>query len=414
VTVDLSDLIDLTDDDPEMIPEILPVDARLSIRGLVSKITPIFERAATVTPSKDNGIAGTSHALLEAFASTGSESAYVRITATDGDITVSVSLDGVAVLMAGAVLVPGKKILDILKKAPHEQVQVTVLGNSLTIRSGRAQWTLATVPGDSLPPIADVSEIDLHSVPRRGFLSALAVARRAVGPPGGRMALMQAEIRNGAITACDGSRVHRQLIEGMPEDVLMAIPTKIIDELIRALRYSTAEDLLVGHDDYHLIFQIESDTLIGNRLMVPFPDIESLLNGPAFSNENVLQVDVAELDAIVSRVRINSDPDYASIILALVPGKKDDAGELQWGLVVKSRDRSGNTAQEAMECQWTGSTKARELCVNHKHFTQFLKSFGGEVAFFKIGNDTKTKREPIYLDDDEVGFTGIIQQMRPL
>jgi DNA polymerase III sliding clamp (beta) subunit (PCNA family) len=413
VTVDLSDLIDLEADDPEMVPEILPVDARLSIRGSASKIATLFSRAASVTPTTET-ISGTGFAQLEAFVETSDSTAFARITATDGDLVVSVAVDGIIVAMEGSVLLPPKKILDILKIAPSEQVQITVLGNAATIRSGRAQWTVATPIGDALPPSADVSDVELVPVPRDSFLRALAVARRCMGVPGGRMALMQAEIREGSITATDGSRVHRQRIKGIPDEIMMSIPTKVMDELIRALRISKAQEVLLGHDDYHLVFQIDSDTLVGNRLMVPFPDIENLLLGPAFSNEFSLNVEVAELAAVVARVRINSDPDYSAVTLSLVPGKKDDLGDIQWTLNVRSRDRSGNNAQESMECQFTGSTKARDISLNHKHLDQFLKSFSGGTAIFKVGEDTKTKRTPLFLHDEEVGFTGIIQQMRPL
>ncbi len=408
--VDLLELAELQHEDPELVPEILPVDARLSVRGPVATFISLFERAASVTPIKET-IPGTGHALIETFSASASEVAHVRLTASDGEQTVSVVADGLTVLMEGRVLLPPKKILEILKKAPQDTIRIEVLGNTTTLRSGRAQWTVQIPNGDALPAGPDVDEIDLHAVPRAGFLRALEVARRALATAG-RPSLMQAQVRAGAITATDGGRVHRQSIEGFPDHLDMAIPSKVVDELIRALRATKEEHVDIGANDWHLVFRIGQDSIIGQRLMVAFPvNVEGLLLGPAFSNVHSLTFDRAELGEVIKRVRVNADPDRAAIFLALVPGKKDSSGELSWSLAVRSKDRNGNGAQEVMECQYVGDGKARELCVNHHYLSDFLDSYDGDLAIFKLGDDTKTSRTPMFLEDVERGFTGIVVQM---
>lgn len=408
---DLLNLAEMEHIDPEYIPEILPVDARLSMRGPVATFIELFDRAVSVSPAKEV-IPGTGFALLETFVSTDSEVAHARITATDGEQTVSVVADGINVLMAGSVLIPGRRMLDILKLAPSTMVRIEVLGNTATIRSERAQWTVQTPVGDSLPPLPTGEGIDMHSVPRKSLLTALVVARRAVAATSARPALMQASIELGHITACDGGRVHRQTIDNFPQGLSLSIPLKVMDELVKSLKASESEFVQVGSNNFHLVFKIDSDSIIAQRLLIRFPDVENLLLGPAMSNQHSLTIDPKELAEVIKRVRVNSDPDFAAIYLALIPGKKDSGGLATHTLAVRARDRVGNTSQEVLECQWVGPNKARELCVNHRNLSDFLASYSGELAIFKIGDDTKSVRSPLFLEDKTLGFTGVVQQMR--
>lgn len=398
-------------DDPEFIPDILPVDARLSVRGDVAKFISLFERAAAVAPTKEM-IPGTAHSLLEAVQTSNSEVAHLRITSSDGEQTVSVIVDGITVLMAGSVLVPAKRILDILKLAPSPTAKLEVLGNTAVIRSSRAQWTVQTPIGDALNTIPDVSSVPLVTVATAPFLKALVVARKAASNLSNRDSLMQLLIRNSTITGCDGGRLHRATIAGFDSTADLTIPVRVVDELVKSLRATDSEFFSMGYDDRILVFRIDQNSIIAQRLLLAFPEVENLLFGPAFSNVNSLTVNTRELADVVKRIRINADPDSAKIFLSLQPGKKDAQGLLSWTLVVRTKDRQGNASQEVIECQWSGSGNPTELCLNHHYLTDFLSAYSGEMASFKVGNDSKTHKSPLFLEDVGDGFVGIIQQMR--
>ncbi len=407
---DLSSLAEMEHDDPEFIPEILPVDARLSVKAPVAKLLELFSRAASVTPTKEV-IPGTAYALLEAVQTTNTEVAHVRITASDGDQTVSVVVDGITVLMSGAVLVPAKRIHDILKLAPSSTAKIEIIGTEALIRSGRAQWKVQTPVGDSLSTLLDVSDIEMRTVPVGPFVNALSVARRAASNTAARLALMQVQIRNGTVTGCDGGRLHRAELRIGDTTADFTIPVKVVDELLKALRATGAEFMEMGYDDGHLVFKIEEDSIVAQRLILPFPEVENLLLGPAFSNTNTLTVDRRELSDAITRVRINADPDMAVILLGLVPGKKDSQGQVQWSLSVRARDRQGNASLEVIECQWAGTGKAREMAFNHHYLSDLLAVYDSDTAIFKVGDDTKTLRTPLFLEDRVQGVTGIVQQV---
>lgn len=407
---DLLTLAEMEAPEAEMVPEMLPVDARLSVKAEVGTFQKLFSRAAGVSPSKEV-ILGTSFSLLEAVESTSDTVPYVRITATDGEQTVSLATtEAVTVAMSGQVLLPAKRISDILKLVPETQVKIEVLGSTATIRSGRAQWTVQVPPGDSLPPLPNVEQVKFQEVPTESFLRGLTVARKAVGHVF-RNALMQLDVANGHITGSDGSRLHRQAMKDFPTNLNMTIPLAVADELIKAIKAADTETMEVGVSEAHLAFRLNGDTLLANRLMLPYPNVENLVLEPAFTNSNSLTVNADELKSVVQRVRVNADQDYASIFLALIPGKKDSEGNTSFSLAVRVRDALQNSAQEIMDCQFVGGSKSRELCLNHKYLTDLLDAYGEETAIFQVGDDTKTVRTPLFLEDTMTGFTAVVQQM---
>lgn len=407
---DLLDLAQMESEDTELVPSILPVDARLSIKGDKAKLYELFDRAASITPSKEI-ILGTSFALLEATEATVDSVASVRITATDGEQTLSILTEGISVAMGGAVLIPTKRVREILKLAYEDTIKLEVLAATATILSGRAQWTVQTPVGDSLPPLANTDDVTMHKVPSAAFLGGLRAARKAVGQVF-RPALMQADVADGKITASDGARVHRQKMAGFPESLAFTIPIKVMEEVARALKDYDEEEFELGVDEFHLAFRFGNTTLIANRLLTAYPNVENQLLAPAFANQDSLTVDREELIQVVQRVRVNADPDYQSIYLMLLPGKKDAEGNPTFTMAVRARDPQTNTAQEIMDCQFIGPAKKRELCLNHRYLTDMLEVIASERVIFRLGTDGKTARTPLFTEDSTTGFSGVIQQTR--
>jgi DNA polymerase III sliding clamp (beta) subunit (PCNA family) len=406
----VTDILNLAEMEGDLAPEILPVDARLSIRGTKQTLVRLFERAAALLPAKEV-IAGTQFALFEAIDAEDSTVSHVRITASDGEQTISMVSDLPIVSMSGKVLLPAKRVHDILRLCPDSIIKIEVVGTACTIRAGRAQWTVAMPTGNTLPPVPDVTGMTYHSVPRVPFLKALSATRRAVGQVF-RAALMQAEVVGGAMTTCDGARVHRQRIEGMPEDLQFTIPIKVMDELSKFLRDNDDEHFEVGVADGHLGFRVGEHSLIANRLYLKFPVVENLLLEPALSNGHTLIVEMKDLKEAIPRVRINADQEYAAVFLMLMPGKKDAEGKPTFQLAIRARDPQANAAQEIIDCQFTGPAATRELCFNHKMLMDLLEAYETDLARFKIGDDTKTQKNPLFVEDKQTGFTGTLQQMR--
>ena len=402
----LNDLVEAENPEPELNAEILPADARLSFTAPVSMLLEMFARAASVSPAKEI-VPGTAHALLEVQQTSVQQAAHVRLTATDGDQTVSVVMDQVPVHMAGAALLPARRVLDILKQAPTSTARLEVISSALTIRSGRAMWTVQLPVGEELIGRMDVSGIEMHPISGEELANALAYARIAASATNARISLTQVQMRNGTVTACDGGRRHRGTGEGLSHEINVTIPAKSVDEIIKALRTSEEGMVSFGYDQTHVVVEVGRDIVVAQRLLIDFPDVEPLVLGPTFDNELAITVSRNDLLDAIKRVRVNSDPDSAAITLSVLPGKEDDLG-LTWVLVIQARDRLGNAAKEAMLCSWSG-TKGRSVTMHHKYISDVLGIVESDEIQIKVGPDSKTVKSPLLIQDPY--FLGVIQQM---
>lgn len=403
-------LLDLSELEDDLVPEILPSSASLSVKAKGWRFRELFSRAAGVSPLREI-VPGTAYALLEAIPATVSQVAFLRITASDGEQTVSLITEGADIKVPGSVLLPPKRVHDILKLAPTEDIDITVVGPTALIRSGRARWTVQVPEGEisDLTDLEEVGNIALVPVPVPAFLGALKAVQVAASTTNARVSLMQVLLKDAAIVATDGGRLHRAPVPGLDGSLATTVPIGVVAELLRSLgpvAGNPDEVMEFGYDDQNLVFRINGDVIVAKKMLLHFPDVSSLLMAPRVTNSLNLVVDRAELLRAVERVRINADPDVSVVTLATVRGIRsaDD-----WLLEVRSRDRSGNTAQEVMDCQWSG--KAMEVSYNHHHLTDLLAVCVDSDLVFKLGVDTKSSKTPLYVEDTESGLIGIVQQV---
>jgi DNA polymerase III sliding clamp (beta) subunit (PCNA family) len=401
---DLQALVEREDADPEMIPSIVPVDSRLSIGMITSEFLSMVSRIAALVPSKEV-VPGTSMMLIEAISS-GDTVPHVRISASDGDQWMQVVSTGqLRVFMPGAVVVPAKKILEALKLAPASVTKFSVVGSEARLLSGRAQWTFATPISDRLTVTPVQEDVETTEVPAESLRSALKAVVVATNTSTARSAFLQAHVAHAEVTATDGARLHRQVIPGLDPTIAVDIPVKIIARVLDLLSGLQPETMIrFGANERRIHFHIEDARIIAQRILLPFPDIESIMIGVGMMNEKSFTVRTDELKAAVKRVRVNSDPDYSTLYLGvriMVDGK--------WGLSLRGRDSNGNEAQEIVDVQWTG-TKPREFAVNHHFLTDVLNQVPSDYTIVRVGDDTKTQKSPLFIEDS--GFRAVLSQMR--
>lgn len=401
--MDLMALVDMENEEEELVPEILPVDARLSVFGDAKVIASLFQSALDVAPLKEI-IPNTGYLLFEGVEQTQSAVSHIKVSATDGERTITLINSSPSVKLGGSVLVPGKRILDILRLIGDGQVRIDVLGTTATLRSGRAVWTVSTPPSDSyLPTFSDVEDIPLVLLDAKEFLRALEHVYPAIAKTSARQSLMQVNINKGSLTSCDGVRTHRVVVENLPKGFSTTLPLKFVESSIKELRGYSEEFVQFGSDHSAVVLHLGTNILMSQRLNFEYPDVDHLMLGPALSNDENLTIDVAEVVNAVKRVRVNADPEFYALHLAI----RQSQGE--WNLTVRARDKEGNTSQETLPVSFDG-TSARDLTVNHRYFLDFLSCLDNE-ATLKLGESTKNKQAPIYASEN--GFTGSLAMMSP-
>lgn len=410
---DLQDLAEAEHDDQELVPDILPVDIRLHLSANTSDLVSMFERAASIAPAREV-IKGTGQALLEAFAPTKEGPSQAVVTATDGVRAIRTMRENNEVLVPGSVLVPPKKIFEVLKSAPQINTKIEVVGQTMHIRSGRARWTITLTPDAISPYLPNVELIETTPLPRESLLKALTFTRRATGTNSGRQALQQVHIKDGKVTGTDGKRVHRYGPLGLDPDWETTILLSTVDEVVKHLRASSQEYVGVGGDARHVVFQIGSDMIISKRDLLAFPhaEIERVLLESLFSNQHRLVAKTQTLIEAIKRVRLGASPEFPAIYLEILPGKADANGDKTYILLIKAEGPAGG-AQEAMKVQWNGPDKILGLSLNHKMLLDMLADYDSEYTSFSVGISTPKLRLPLLIEDQPGFYIALLQQMSP-
>lgn len=369
--------------------------AEEQITGFTAKrfhLKDLVERAVMAVPGKNI------YPLLANFQVVFGDG-RLTVTATDMELSV-ISETRLAVCQGtGTVLIPAKKLLQMLREAAEGDVIVRITDGTASIVAGPTSWSLVLQPGDDYPPLPDVEKVSFTNVKRRDFLWALTLVKNAASRDGTNPRLMAVSVSGGKVVAASHVRLHRVILPDVsfPD---MQIPVGAVDDLVKLLTGSQQEFIGIGEETHVLVFRIGSDVFMAGKLAQDYPDMENrLLLTPLASSKEELKVDKGDLMAAIRRVRITADKTTAAIGLRLAPGR----------LTVLSRDTNSNTASEEVPAIW--GHKERVVVVNHEYLSDLLGLTEGPQALFVLGTDTSKRRTMILLRDDKAGTAGVIGQL---
>lgn len=387
----ISALIDTDDRRPALLDT--GTTMQFTIRRFILQI--LLEKAATVVPWQASAMAVLKNFRFELSPD------RLRITATDTELSMIATTEMVTVEQAGIAVFPARKLAEIVREAEDADVHITVANLAASIRIGRTSWRLKLAVGDDYPALPKINDVVFTAVDRTAFASALHTVRYAT-PTASRASLAMIDVRDGRMIACDGARYQQVRFETLPFP--FRIPIGAVDDLTRLLKITDLDTIHIGESDNHLIVRFAADVFVINKLVAQFPDLDAMFLRPALENRHQLTVDKAHLLVAVKRIRINADQETSAIALTLTE-------DIEGGkLTVTARDKYGNTASEEVEAGWAGA--GRTIVVNHQFLADLLNAYRNTVCVFWLGDDTKTRRSPLMLRDDEHGTVGVVQQMQ--
>jgi DNA polymerase-3 subunit beta len=361
-----------------------------------------LEKAAFVLPSKDH-IPVLKHFQIEV------SDGGLRVMATDLELSVLASTPVIAQeRRVGTAMFPGVKFLQLIKEAEDSDIHVDVHEGYAHIECGPTTWNLRLRDGAEYPDLPNVAEVEFHKINRVKFLGGISAVRYAAAHDQTRTNLMMIDFTDGTMVACDGARYQRADLIGKEArehgesfPLSLQIPIGAVPNLLKLLKTTEGEDILIGETENALVFNIGSDMFVANKMTVSFPDMDTLLLRPAMENHDVLTVDRQELIEAVRRVRITADPETSAIVLSLGPNQ----------LVVRTKDKYGNESAQPINAGWV--EEPREVAVNHAYLSDMLEMTDSKSCTFKLGPDTKTKKASLLLEDEETDSIGILSTMRP-
>jgi DNA polymerase-3 subunit beta len=307
----------------------------------------------------------------------------VSLAATDMDIEIVETVTA-EIQRAGTTTVPAHTLYDIVRKLRDgSQVQLETDGTkgTLTLRSGRSTFSLATLPAEDFPALSG------GELPHRFAIAADAL-RRLVDRT--RFAISTEETRyylNGIYlhatlasevpvlraVATDGhrlARVEMPLPEGAQGMPGVIVPRKTVNEL-RKLMDEVGAPVSLGVSEAKIRFSFEGATLTSKLIDGSFPEYERVIPS---QNEKIMDVPRQPFFEAVDRVSTITS-DKARAVKLHVDGK---------GVVLSATSVDTGTAQEEVEAVY--SAEPLEIGFNARYLLDILQQIEGDDARFAMAD----------------------------
>jgi len=310
----------------------------------------------------------------------------LSVTATDLEVELVAKVD-VNVETDGEITVSGRKLLDICKALPDgAEIDISVSGEKLGVRSGRSKFSLATLPAAEFPTIEDIKAGQTINVPQdvlgrliekthfsmaqqdvRYYLNGMLLETggkylRAVATDGHRLALSEAVL--------EGESLNEQQV---------IVPRKGVLELQRLLGGDGSVGIELGAN--HVRIQLSGIRFTSKLIDGRFPEYDRVIPQES-SNELKAEKDVFR--SALQRTAILSNEKYRGIRLII----RDS------GVVLQAHNPEQEEAEEEVEVDYSGDDI--EIGFNVNYLLDAIGAVDGNVVTLSVvdSNSSCLVREP--------------------
>lgn len=310
----------------------------------------------------------------------------LSVTATDLEVELVASAE-VAVESGGEITVSGRKLLDICRALPDgSDIDMSLSGEKLIVRSGRSKFSLATLPTADFPTVEDIKagqtiQVSQETLGRliekthfsmaqqdvRYYLNGMLLETggkhlRAVATDGHRLALCEAEIDGGSL-----------------DEQQVIVPRKGVLELQRLM--GGEGDLNIELGANHVRIQLEDIRFTSKLIDGRFPEYDRVI--PKEST-NELTADKASFRGALQRTAILSNEKYRGIRLVI----RDS------GVVIQAHNPEQEEAEEELEVSYSGEDI--EIGFNVNYLLDALGAVDGEEVTLSVldSNSSCLIRQP--------------------
>ena len=225
----------------------------------------------------------------------------VRLSGTDLDIAVSTVVPA-EVDAEGAVTVPAKKLLEIVRELPSAAIRMTSSGEQrVNLECGRARFKLLGIPREEFPSFPPVSFEDCWTITSSDLQKLINHVSFAASTEESRPILNGVlwELRGGAMrmVATNGHRLSRMDVQvsGSGASADLIVPPKALEQVRRL--FGPTDELEVARSDNHLGFRTAGTVVFTRLIEGPYPNYDQVIPR---DNDRACTV---EKDALASALR---------------------------------------------------------------------------------------------------------------
>jgi DNA polymerase III subunit beta len=328
----------------------------------------------------------------------------VAITATDLELSIRTSCDA-KVKKDGAGTIPAKKLLELVRLLPDEEIRFKLLENHwVQIVSDRKTYKMVGMSKDNFPALPAFPQV-LVKIPAKLMSDLVAKTTFAISMEESRYtlngALLVLKPASVTMVATDGHRLamvetdHK--FDGLSNEVRVLVPKKAMTEVQR-LAADAGDDAMIdfAQDESHLFFQLGRRLLTSRKLTGQFPNYEAVL--PRDPNKTVV-LERNELQDTLRRVSQLADQRSHAVKFTLA----------KEGIEFSSSSPEYGEAKEAIEKEYKGEPLA--IGFNAQYLLDFLAAAADGPISFEL-KDEQSAGQLRPLADESSRYRYVVMPMR--
>lgn len=327
-----------------------------------SKLLKSLQALSGVIGSKNN------LPILDDFLFQQSETG-LRITASDLEVTMSVTLQPDMMEGAGEVTIPARILLDIMKNFPDVPITVSVSLDTLSVEliAGEGRYKLAGHKSDEFPQVPAMEDTQMWEVPAVALAAGFEKTVFATGVDELRpiMSGVLLEMNENYLTfvATDAHKLVRYRRMDVKSDTPASfiMPKKPINQLKNILGGLAGENVLVEFNKTNASFVFGDYTLVCRLIEGRYPNYETVIPK---NNPNQLVIDRQTFLSAIRRVAVFSSKATHQVRFR-ISGQE---------IILTAEDIDFyNEAKERLTCSYTGDDI--EIGFNSRFFQEMLGNF---------------------------------------
>jgi DNA polymerase III subunit beta len=301
------------------------------------------------------------------------EASRLHLAATDMELSLRSSLEA-QVEGDGAVVVPGRLLVDLVRLLPDSEVTIEHRAeeNVVRITSGSSTSALHTYAAEDFPRLPDLDTVGTFTVDRESLLDTVTRVARSASRDESRPVLTGILVRFEAgkivMAATDSYRlsVKETEISGDAPELEAIIPARALAELARIAQ--SGDSIELGVHENQVVFAVDDVWLTTRRIDGQFPNYKQLLP-ETFEHELTLPRN--EVLDVVRRVGVMVQR-TSPIQLRFADGE----------LTVFARTQDVGEAKESLPVQFSGDPL--EIGFNAEFLREGIESIGAEDIRMKL------------------------------
>lgn len=358
-------------------------------------LSHVLQKVQAVTEKK-SGMPVMSNALLDF-----SRDQFLEVSATDLELSLR-SRVAAQVETPGKTTVSAKKLLEVVRELPSEQVLLEHLPNSrLLIESGKTRFQLSTIPAEDFPEMKFYEDMELS--PFSAALLRKCFGKTLYGIPMDNDPFSVAGVYCHPVgeellrfVSSDGHRlsyyeVPRENAAPLHMDPGIVIPRKAVQEILKAIEKE--ETVSLGLQGNRLVLKTADTTLSMRLLQAEFPDYQLIIPD---HRPFACLVNRDEFHAALKRVAVLTNTRWRYVRLVIASGT----------LNLESENYELGNASDVLDIDYQGEEFT--VAFNVRYVMEAIQVIDSSQVRFEWVDPF---HGGVFLDAEDPGYLGLIMPM---